>query len=136
MKTTKSKASKPAPAADVQGYADGLSPGFAGVGRLLHAEINAGLKNATAKIWHAMPVWFIDENPVVGYKATDKHVLLLFWNGQAFKEPALIAAGKFQAAQIKYTEQAQVDVPALRRWLKKARTEIWDFRGLLKSRSA
>lgn len=75
-----------------------------------------------------MPVWFVGENAVVGYKVTAKHVNLLFWNGQALGDPALKAAGKFKAAQIQFTEPAQVDVSALRRWLKLAGTHIWDAR--------
>ena len=53
---------------------------------------------------------------------------LLFWNGQAFDEPALTAAGKFRAAQIKYTDAADIDEQALRRWVRKAAKDIWDFR--------
>jgi hypothetical protein len=29
--------------------------------------IYAELTEATSKIWHAHPVWFLDNNPVVGY---------------------------------------------------------------------
>jgi hypothetical protein len=32
-------------------------------------------------------VWFIDDNPVVGYSASAKSVNLLFWNGQALGYP-------------------------------------------------
>lgn len=35
----------------------------------LHREIAGVLKRASAKLWHAIPVWFIDGNPVVGYKS-------------------------------------------------------------------
>jgi hypothetical protein len=97
---------------------------------VLHGEISGVLKTAEAKIWHAMPVWFIDKNPVVGYKSGPKHVTLLFWNGQAFKEPGLIAAGKFKAAQIHYVTVDEIRVTDLRRWLKKARKDIWDYRGI------
>ena len=34
---------------------------------ILAAEIDSGLPEAESKIWHAHPVWFLDENPVVGY---------------------------------------------------------------------
>lgn len=51
--------------------------------------IGTALPKATSKVWHGSPVWFIDDNPVVGYNATAQTVNLLFWNGQAFGEPAL-----------------------------------------------
>ena len=98
--------------------------------QVLRAEIDASIPKATSKIWHAIPVWFIGESPVVGYKVTSKHVDLLFWNGQSFNEPALKAAGKFRAAQIQFTEASQIDIKLLRRWLKKARTNIWDYKSL------
>ena len=70
---------------------------------------------------------------MAGYNVTAKKgVNLLFWNGQSFDEPALKAAGKFKAAQIQFTDESEIDVKALRRWLKKARTDIWDYRGLCK----
>lgn len=97
--------------------------------QLLHREIDAVLKNkAEARMYHAMPVWFVDGNAVVGYKSRAQHVTLLFWNGQAFGEPELEAAGKFEAAQIHYTRVDEIDVTTLRRWLMKSGREIWDFK--------
>jgi hypothetical protein len=94
-------------------------------------EISGALKTkAEAKVWHAIPVWFVDDNPVVGYKAWPKHVTLLFWNGKNFDEPGLIPAGKFKAAEIKYTAADQIKVTDLRRWLKKAGRDVWDYRGM------
>jgi hypothetical protein len=117
-------------------YSKAQPPKPAAICRLLHAEIEAALPDATSRIWHAIPVWFIGDNPVVGYKATPKQVNLLFWNGQSFGEPALKAAGKFKAAQIQFSDQAEIDVRLLRRWLRKARTDICDYRGLIKARRA
>jgi hypothetical protein len=114
-------------------YTKGQTKEHAAICAVLRKEIDAALPKATSKIWHAIPVWFIGENPVVGYNITSKKgVNLLFWNGQSFGEPALQAAGKFKAAQIQFTELSQIDRTALRRWLKKARTDIWDYRGLCK----
>src|SRR5262249_46180286 len=45
---------------------------------VLRELIDSALPKATSKIWHGSPVWFMDENPVVGYKATAKTVNLLF----------------------------------------------------------
>ncbi|HVP32240.1 MAG TPA: DUF1801 domain-containing protein [Steroidobacteraceae bacterium] len=102
----------------------------AAICRLLRSEIRAAMPKATAKLWHAMPVWFIGKNPVVGYKVTAKHVNLLFWNGQSLHEPGLKAAGKFKAAQTQFSEVDGVDTKRLRRWLKQARTDVWDYAGL------
>jgi hypothetical protein len=65
--------------------------------------------------------------PVVGYNFTSKGgVNLLFWNGQAFKDPILKPIGKFKAAQVHFDDVAEIDSKSLRRWLKKARTDLWD----------
>jgi hypothetical protein len=99
--------------------------------------MDAVLPQATSKIWHGSPVWFIGENPVAGYNVTAKKgVNLLFWNGQSFGEPALKAAGKFRAAQIQFTDVSEIDPKALRRWLKKASTDIWDSRSYFLSQKA
>ncbi len=34
----------------------------------LAPEIDAVLSEAESKIWHGHPVWFLEENPVVGYE--------------------------------------------------------------------
>jgi len=120
----------------VSAYACAQSARHAAICERLAGEISATLPKASVKIWHAMPVWFIGENPVVGYKASAKHVNLLFWNGQSFKEEGLQAAGKFRAAQTQFTDVAQIEPARLRRWLKQAGTDIWDFRGIVKSRSS
>jgi hypothetical protein len=119
----------------ISSYASKHTAEFVTICQLLRKEIDLSLPKAMSKIWHAMPVWFIDDNPVVGYKVTPKYLNLLFWNGQSFNEPGLVAAGKFKAAQAKFTNVAQVDVKLLRRWLKKARTEIWDYKSLRAGKS-
>ena len=47
-----------------------------------------------------------------------------------FDEPGLVAAGKFKAAQIHYGSADEIRVADLRRWLRKAAKDIWDYRGL------
>src|ERR1051325_8870484 len=89
-------------------YAEALPASYAAICRTLHREIDAALPKAASKIWHTMPVWFMGENPVVGYKATPKHVNLLFWTGQSFGDDALKPVGKFKAAQIRFTEASQI----------------------------
>ena len=101
---------------------------LAAVCQLLRTEIDRALPAAAAKIWHAMPVWFVGENPVVGYKLASRYVNLLSWNGQSFEDPVLTAAGSFRAAQIRITEVSGIDRAALRRWLKRAGTDVFDLR--------
>jgi hypothetical protein len=56
-------------------------------------------------------------------------VAVLFWNGQEFDEPLLTKVGKFHAAQVKYTAVGDIDGKLLDRWLRKAKTDIWDSMG-------
>lgn len=105
-----------------------------GICDLLAEQIHGGLPEAEAKVWHAHPVWFLAGNPIVGYSKLKDSVRLLFWSGQSFDEPGLRAEGKFKAAEARYTDAAQVDVEALRRWLGKARDIQWDYKHLVKRR--
>jgi uncharacterized protein YdhG (YjbR/CyaY superfamily) len=66
---------------------------------LLATEINKHLPEAENKIWHAIPVWFLDGNPIVGYSKLEDCVRLLFWSGQSFEEEGLANEGKFKAAE-------------------------------------
>jgi len=115
------------PPASVARYAEALPTAHAAICRVLQQEIQRSLLKATSKLWHAMPVWFVGENPVVGYKATAKHVNVLFWNGQSFGDSTLRPVGKFKAAQIQFSEVGEMNLKSLRGWLRKCGTEIWDY---------
>lgn len=93
----------------------------------LRQLIDAALPQATSKIWHAIPVWWVGENVVVGYTERKTGVMLMFWNGQRFDEPELEASGSFHMAQIGYDDVAQIDESKVARWLEQAGTNIWDF---------
>ena len=110
----------------IAAHEDSFGPENAEIGALLRKAIEEVLPKAVVRIWHSMPVWFIGENPIVGYSAKHTRVTLRFWNGQAFGDPSLIAVGKFRAAQIRYRRVADIDMKALRRWLRRARSDIWD----------
>ena len=115
----------------IAAYTAALAPGHAAVCQQLRAEIDKALPKATSKLWHGHPVWFIDDPPVTGFNLTAKKgVSLLFWSGQLIEEPLLIALGKFNAAQIQYNDVSEIDAKALRRWLKKCSTIIWDYKNL------
>jgi hypothetical protein len=101
---------------------------------LLRKEIDRILTTAVSRIYYSIPVWLIDENPVVGYSASKDHVTLLFWSGQAFKTPGLAKEGKFKAAEIKYADPAEIDFKRLRNWLKESKRSIYNYRDIRKNR--
>jgi len=108
-------------------YNAALDPSRAAICDRLRQLIDAALPQATSKIWHAIPVWWVGENVVVGYTERKTGVMLMFWNGQRFDEPELEASGSFHMAQIGYDDVAQIDETKIARWLEKAATNIWDF---------
>jgi hypothetical protein len=99
---------------------------------LLAQEIDRNLPEAENKIWHAHPVWFLDGNPIVGYKKLKHCVRLLFWSGQSFEEDGLKKEGSFKAAEARYTAAEQVNVGDLERWLGKARDIQWDYKNIVR----
>jgi len=113
----------------ISSYISSLDPQRAAVCERLRKSIDAALQQATGKVWHAIPVWFIGENVAVGFTARKTGVMLMFWNGQHFDEPELEASGSFHMAQIAYEDPAQIDEQKLARWLEKAGTSIWDMAG-------
>jgi len=117
---------------DIEAYHAALPDAARAVCGLLAREIVAALPDAVGKVWHRHPVWFLDGNPVAGYSLLKGGVRLLFWSGQSFDEPGLHPEGSFKAAEARYTEAAQVDVAALRRWLGKARDIQWDYQNIVK----
>jgi hypothetical protein len=127
-KPGKSKSVKRASSGDdtIAAYAQAQPLAFRGICDHLRKLIDTALPNATSKVWHGSPVWFMDDNPVVGYNATATAVKLLFWNGQAFDEPDLKPVGKYQAAQVLFCDAAEIDPGAVRRWLKKAKSDVFD----------
>ncbi|SRR5581483_6650910 len=99
----------------------------------LRSAIDAALPDAESKIWHAHPVWFLDENPIVGYSKQKNGIRLMFWSGADFDETQLNpGTGKFKDGSIFYTSADQLNEKDLKRWLKKARTIQWDYKNVVK----
>ncbi len=117
---------------EVQAYNDMQTAADKDICDLLAEQINAALPEAENKIWHAHPVWFLNGNPIVGYSKLKGSVRLLFWSGQSFDEPQLQHEGKFKAAEMRYTEAAQVNTKDIKRWLKKAKAIQWDYKHIVK----
>ena len=117
---------------DVKAYNNSQSTEDKKICDLLAQEINRNLPEAENKIWHAHPVWFLDGNPIVGYSKLKDCIRLLFWSGQSFDEETLKKEGSFKAAEIRYTSAKDINVNALRRWLKKAKAIQWDYKNIVK----
>ena len=116
----------------IAAYSKAQTLAFRTICDLLRELIDTALPKATSKVWHGSPVWFIDDNPVVGYNATAKSVKLLFWNGQAFDEAGLKPVGKYRAAEAIFHDAAEIDPKVIRRWLKKAKSDVFDSKGFFK----
>lgn len=114
----------------IRAYARSQSPDLHAICDKLHAEIEKAIPNATSKIWHGSPVWFLGENPIVGYSVRQKNVDLMFWSGQLFDEPLLKPVGKDKAARVSFQDESAINRTELRRWLKKAGTVIFDYVGM------
>lgn len=85
------------------------------------------------KIWHGHPVWFINENPIVGYSLQKRGLRLMFWSGQSFDEPDLSIYGPtFKDASIFYSDISEINEQDLSRWLGKGRSIQWDYKNLIK----
>jgi hypothetical protein len=113
-------------------YSEGQQPSLRTICDALRNLTTECIPKAIPRVWHGSPVWFIDDNPVVGYSARAKTVNLLFWNGQAFDEPGLKPVGKHRAAEVAFRAAAEIDTIAIRRWLKKAKANVLDSKAYFK----
>lgn len=99
----------------------------------LAKEIDRTLVHAQSKIWHAHPVWFLDENPIVGYSKQKPGIRLMFWSGASFDEPGLNVVGKkFKDASVFYSDVSEINARDLRRWLKKSIEIQWDYKNIVR----
>jgi len=99
----------------------------------LAAIIDKNLPEAESKIWHSHPVWFLDENPTVGYCRLKAGIRLMFWSGADFEEDDLKpGTGKFKDASVIYASVADLRQSDLKRWLKKSKLIQWDYKNVQK----
>ena len=118
---------------DVKTYNDALTAQNKAICDMLAEIIDNNLTFTENKIWHAHPVWFIDENPIVGYSKLKNSVRLMFWSGQSFDEEQLNVRGKkFKDAAINYTDVSQINTDDLKRWLNKSEEIQWDYKNIVK----
>lgn len=119
---------------DIQAYNDDQQEDRQQICELLANEIQKGLPEAESKIWHGSPVWFLQDNPIVGYESAKDAVRLLFWSGQSFEEAGLSPVGKHKAAGADYTSVGQINTDDLQRWLEKSKNIQWDYKNIAKNK--
>lgn len=91
------------------------------------------LPDGESKIWHGHPVWFLNDNPIVGYSKLKAGIRLMFWSGASFGEDKLtVGTGKFKDASIVYTRIDEIDEGEISKWVKKARNIQWDYKNVAK----
>lgn len=118
---------------DIKSYNDALEPEDQLICTLLYTTICNKLIEAENKIWHAHPVWFIKENPIVGYSKEKAGIRLMFWSGADFEEENLnIRGNKFKDASIFYNSVADINTNELNRWLDKSKEIQWDYKNIAK----
>ncbi len=100
---------------------------------ILAKIIDHELDQASSKIWHAHPVWFLNDNPIVGYSKQKNGIRLLFWSGADFDETGLtVRKGKFKDASVFYKTASEIDTEILKTWLSKAKIIQWDYKNIVK----
>lgn len=117
---------------DITSYINLLSPEDQKICTVLSEQINMHLTNSTSKLRHGHPVWFLNENPIVGYSIQKRGVVLLFRSGQSFDENDLKPEWKFKAAEITYTHNDQINTTDLTRRLDKATAIQRDYKNIVK----
>jgi len=101
--------------------------------RFLAGLIGNELHEAESKIWHSHPVWFLDENPIVGYSKQKNGVRLMFWSGKSFDDEQLTVKGnKFQDASVFYNDLNEINKEDVICWLRKSKEIQWDYKNLVK----
>lgn len=113
-------------------YRVSLSESHQAIGDVLYSAIASGLTEATFKIWHRHPVWFLNGNPIVGFSSEKKGLRLMFWSGSDFDEPDLdVKGGKFKDASVFFNQVGEVTLHDLVRWIQKARIVQWDYKNIV-----
>lgn len=91
------------------------------------------LPEAECKIWHRHPVWFLADNPSVGYSKLKAGIRLMFWSGASFDESELRpGTGKFKDASIIFNHPDEINPTDMKRWIEKSKTIQWDYKNVAK----
>jgi hypothetical protein len=117
----------------IQEYNDALDAIPKAICTTLCSYICENLTGSENKIWHAHPVWFIKQNPIVGYSVQKRGVRLIFWSGADFEEEGLNVVGKkFKDASIFYNDVSEINTRDLVRWITKSKSIQWDYKNIVK----
>ena len=117
---------------NISSYLTSLPENDRQICRQLMDTIGQRLPQATGKVWHGHPVWFLDGNPIVGFSKLKDHIQLLFWSGQSLDETGLTPVGKHKAAEARYADAAEIDPLQLAVWLDKAVLIQWDYKNIVR----
>ena len=118
---------------DIDAYHEEQAAADRAIIDVLRKEIESGLPEAQAKVWHGAPVWFLNDNPTVGYSKLKGRVRLLFWSSADFEEGGPEpGTGKFKDAHIDFTSKEQIGTVDLARWLDKSQRIQWNYRDIVK----
>ena len=118
---------------EIKAYHQKLNDDDQKICHLLYQHICREITTSEHKIWHGHPVWFINENPTVGYSKQKAGIRLMFWSGADFEEDGLSVRGaKFKDASIFYTSVEDLDIDELKRWLEKSKQIQWDYKNIVK----
>jgi hypothetical protein len=119
--------------ADIKAYHKKQTTADKKICELIASTIDSVLTKAESKVWHGHPVWFLDENPIVGYSKQKPGIRLMFWSGAGFEEENLnVLGGKFKDASVFYNDVSEIKITELKRWLKKSKDIQWDYKNLVK----
>ncbi len=122
---------------DILSYNQRQEADHKAVCNLLAEEIDAALPDAESKIWHTHPVWFLEDNPIVGYSKQKPGIRLMFWSGADFDEAGLNVVGKkFKDASVFFNQASEVKQSDLRRWLEKSQAIMWDYKNLIRRKGS
>ncbi len=118
---------------EIQAYNNNQTEVYKSICDQLAQIIDKNLPEASNKIWHRHPVWFLNGNPTVGYTIQKAGVRLMFWSGADFEEAGLNILGKkFKDASVFFNHHSEVNENDLTRWLGKAKEIQWDYKNLMK----
>lgn len=118
---------------EITDYNKSLESIYTQICEILAKIVTSSLPEATNKIWHRHPVWFLEGNPIVGYSKQKKGIRLMFWSGADFEEEALNVKGeKFKDASIFYNSADEIIIEDVKRWLEKSKEIQWDYKNLIK----
>ncbi len=118
---------------DIVKYNNNLIDEHKEIGSFLSKIIDEEITISNSKIWHSHPVWFINDNPIVGYSLQKKGIRLMFWSGADFNEAKLnILGNKFKDASIFYNNLNEINIEFIKKCLKKSIEIQWDYKNIVK----